>query len=111
MPRKLIDPEPLSKPPAADPPALTDEERAASEPIAPEAPEPAPAPKPKEGPATREYVVAGAAIAPFGNTNRAKKEHGEAARLYDVGEQVNLTNQQAREYIKLGRLQPFVPED
>ena len=64
------------------------------------------------GSETREYVVtSGAAIAPLGNTKAARREHGDRARMYRAGEVVHLTAAEARHYIGLKRLDPYVPAD
>lgn len=55
-----------------------------------------------KAPKTRSYVVQKGAIAPKG---------GSRGALVKVGETVELTDKEARHYIKLGRLAPSVPDD
>lgn len=70
----------------------------------------APADQPKQD-VLRQYVVSGAPVAPWGNGRKAKAKHGEKARMYAEGEIVDLTNGQARFYVNLSRLSPYIPED
>lgn len=55
-----------------------------------------------KAPATKTYMVQKGAIAPNG---------GRRSDLIRPGEPVELTNAQARHYLKLERIAPFIPED
>lgn len=57
------------------------------------------------------FLVSGGPIAPWGNGPDAVAEHGEKARMYDVGEIVTLTSALARHYNKMDRLKPFIADD
>lgn len=62
-------------------------------------------------PKAHPYKVHGGAIAPFGTKAQDVARHGEEARLYQPGETIYLTRDQAISYNQIGRLAPYIPGD